>query len=89
MLELKREKIEKATRSANDKFARAEAREADFRMERQKRLDADAVKTVKLRALRMAKEATEREARAKVLAEKQAAIEAKRTAAAQRKAAKH
>jgi hypothetical protein len=70
MLVSKREKIEKATQSANDKFARASEREAEFRRERQKQLDADSVKTTRLRALRLAKEAADREVEAKAAAEK-------------------
>jgi hypothetical protein len=70
MLESKRDKIEKATQTAKDKFARAIEREADFRRERKKSLDADGVKTARLRALRLAKEAADREAQAKAAAEK-------------------
>ncbi len=88
MLESKRAKMESAARNANDKFARAEAREAEFRNDRQKRLDADAVKTAKLRALRMAKETADREVQEREAAEKRAAVEAKRATQALRKSAK-
>ena len=70
MLESKRDKIVRATQSANDKFTRMNEREAEFRRERKKQLDADAAKTTRLRALRLAKEAAEKEAQAKAAAEK-------------------
>ncbi len=70
MLESKRATIEGATQTANEKFARAEEREAEFRRDRQKQRDDDAAKTMRLRALRLAKEAAEREARAKAANEK-------------------
>jgi hypothetical protein len=70
MREAERAKIERATQSANERFARANEREAEFHRERQKQRDADAAKTARLRALRLAKEAAEKEARAKAAAEK-------------------
>jgi hypothetical protein len=70
MLESKRDKIEKATQTAKDKFARAVEREADFRRERQKLRDADAAKTARLRALRFAKEAADKETQAREAVEK-------------------
>lgn len=87
MLESKREKIESAMRKANDRFARAAEREAEFQKERQKHLDADAAKTARLRALRLAKEAEDREIQAKEAAEKRAAAEAKRANSRVRKSA--
>ncbi len=70
MLESKRDKIVRATQSANEKFTRVNEREAEFRRERKKQQDADAAKTTRLRALRLAKEAAEKEAQAKAAAEK-------------------
>jgi hypothetical protein len=78
MLDVKRERIEAATRKAADRFARAAEREVRFLSERQKARDLDAAKTTRLRALRLAKEATDREAQAKIAAEKHAASEARR-----------
>lgn len=78
MLESKRAKMESATRTANEKFARAAEREAEFRRERQKRLAADDAKTAKLRALRLAKEAADREEHARAEAEKKTAAETAR-----------
>jgi hypothetical protein len=70
MLASKRATIKLATQTANEKFTRADEREAAFRRERQKQRDDDAAKTVRLRALRLAKEAAEKEARANVTNEK-------------------
>jgi hypothetical protein len=70
MLASKRANIERATSSANDKFARANERDAEFRRERQKQRDLDDAKTARLRALRLEKEAAEKEARAKARIEK-------------------
>ena len=70
MREAERTKIERATQSANDRFARANAREAEYVRERQKQRDADDTKTTRLRALRLAKEAAEKEAQAKAAVEK-------------------
>ncbi len=85
MLESKRGRMEKAMRSASDRFARAAEREAVFRQERQKRFDADAVKTAKLRTLRLAKEASDKDAELKAGAEKRAVAEAKKVARGPRK----
>jgi hypothetical protein len=79
MLESKRDKIERATQTAKDKFARATEREAEFRRQRQKVSDADSVKTARLRALRLAKEAADKETEAREAAEK-AATKPKRRA---------
>ncbi|HEX4113798.1 MAG TPA: hypothetical protein VH020_14795 [Stellaceae bacterium] len=64
MLESKRNKAESARRNASDKFARLAEREAEFWREKEKRLSADAAKTARLRALRLGKEAADRETQA-------------------------
>jgi hypothetical protein len=81
MLDSKRERMEKAMRNAGDRFARAAEREAQFRQERQKRLDADASKTAKLRTLRLAKEAVDKEVQEKAAADKRAAVAASKKVA--------
>ncbi|HEY5207903.1 MAG TPA: hypothetical protein VIJ42_00500 [Stellaceae bacterium] len=65
MLESKRNKAENARRTASEKFARLAASEAEFWREKEKRLSADATKTERLKALRLAKETADREAKAK------------------------
>jgi hypothetical protein len=64
MLEDKRTKSEAARRNAADKFALAAQREDEFRREKEKRLQVDAAKTARLRALRLAKEEADSKARA-------------------------
>ncbi len=73
MLQSKRDKFAAATQHANEKFAKAAARDAEFLREREKLLQADAAKTARLKALRLAKEAADREALAKEIEEKRAA----------------
>jgi hypothetical protein len=73
MLESKRNKAESARRNAGEKFARLAQSEAEFWREKERRLSADAVKTDRLRGLRLAKEAAEREVRAKEAQDKLAA----------------
>jgi hypothetical protein len=79
-LESRREKIERATQTANDKFARVSERDVEFRRTRQKALDADAAKTARLRALRLAKEAADKEVAARQEAERRAALDSRRGA---------
>ncbi len=78
MLQSKRDKFASATQHANEKFAKAAAREAEFLREKEKLFQADAAKTARLRALRLAKEAADREALAKETEEKRAAAAAAR-----------
>ncbi|HEY7991129.1 MAG TPA: hypothetical protein VID77_07045 [Stellaceae bacterium] len=61
MLASKRDKILNATRNAADKFAKAAQRDADFVRERERLHQLDAAKTAKLKAMRLAKEAADRE----------------------------
>jgi len=72
MLQSKRDKFASATQQANEKFTKAAAREAEFLREKEKLFQADAAKTARLRALRLAKEAADREALAKETEEKRA-----------------
>jgi hypothetical protein len=78
MLQSKREKFASAAQHANEKFTKAAAREAEFLREKQKQFEADAAKTARLRALRLAKEGADREALAKEIEEKRAAAAAAR-----------
>ena len=55
-------KKQQAFRKATDQFQRAEARENNFRAEQAKVAADDAAKTARLRGLRLAKEAADREA---------------------------
>jgi hypothetical protein len=64
MLQDKRTKSEAARRNAADKFALAAQREDEFRRDKEKRLQVDAAKTARLRALRLAKEEEDRKVRA-------------------------
>ena len=73
MLQSKRDKFAAATQHANEKFAKAAAREAEFLREKEKLFQADAAKTARLRALRLAKEEADRAAQAKEAEEKRAA----------------
>lgn len=77
MLQSKRDKFASATQHANEKFAKAAAREAEFLREKEKLFQADAAKTARLRALRLAKEAADREAQAREVEEKRAAAAAR------------
>jgi hypothetical protein len=86
MIEEKRNKIENAKRTAGEKFARMAAREADFWREKEKQDQVQVAKGARLRALRLAKEAEDRETRAKEDALKRAAAEANRAARKPRKA---
>ena len=70
MLESRRAKQEGAHQKAQDRLAKAAARHAEVLRENEKRLQADAIKTARLRALRLAKEAADRELLAKAAAEK-------------------
>jgi hypothetical protein len=79
MLESKRNKAENAQRSASEKFARLAQREAEFWREKEKRLTADTAKTDRLRALRLAKEAADRETRAKEAQDKPAPRKGRKT----------
>lgn len=54
-------KKQQAYRKAANQFARAEERETNFRAEQAKAKAADDAKTARLRALRLAKEAADRE----------------------------
>jgi hypothetical protein len=85
MLESKRDKLQRATNTASERFARANEREAEFRRLRQKALDADAAKTARLRALRLAKEAADNEIKAREESERRAAVEARRGAKASKR----
>jgi hypothetical protein len=53
-------KISAARQRAEEKFAKAEQRDAEIRAIHRQRQDAEAAKLVRLRSLRLAKEATER-----------------------------
>jgi hypothetical protein len=77
MLQSKRDKFASATQHANEKFAKAAAREAEFLREKEKLFQADAAKTARLKALRLAKEAADREALAREIEEKRAAAAAR------------
>lgn len=77
MLQSKRDKVASATQHANEKFAKAAAREAEFLREKEKLFQADAAKTARLRALRLAKEAADREVLEKAAEEKRAAAAAR------------
>ena len=79
MLASKREKILNATRNAADKFAKAAQRDAEFVRERDRLQQLDAAKTARLRALRLAKEAADRETQAREAAEAVAARLAQRS----------
>lgn len=81
MLNANREKLAFATRKASDKFGRAAEREAEFLKDRQKTRDAEAAKTSRLRELRMAKEAADKEAAANRTAEKDVTRKTKRVKA--------
>jgi hypothetical protein len=78
MIESKRHQIESAKRTASEKFARNAAREADFWREKEKRDQIEIAKIARLKALRLAKEAEDRDTRAKADEEKRAAAEAAR-----------
>jgi hypothetical protein len=83
MLGSKRDQQEGARQKAFDRFAKAAERESDFRKEKDRIFNADAAKTAKLRALRMAKEAVDQELAAKAAAEKASApVRRKRVAVA-------
>jgi hypothetical protein len=78
-----------ARRKARNLFERAEARDSAVRQEMEKERNAAAVKTAKLRALRLAKEAEEKIESDKIAAGKAAAgaaAAARKTAKAARKA---
>jgi hypothetical protein len=63
MLESQRERLERITQRANEKFAKADEWKAEFRHIRQNERDADTAETARLRALRLAKEASDGETR--------------------------
>jgi hypothetical protein len=77
MLQSKLDKFASAPQQPNEKFTKAAAREAEFLREKEKLFQADAAKTARLRALRLAKEAADREALAKETEEKRAAAAAR------------
>ncbi len=66
-------KQDTARRKASNYFAQAEQRDKVVRQEIDKERAASAAKTAKLRALRLAKEAVDRETEQKLAAEKAAA----------------
>jgi uncharacterized protein (DUF885 family) len=78
MLDSRREKLESGARKANDKFTRAAERESEFLRDRQKNRDAEDAKASRLRTLRLAKEAADKETEALQGAEK-GVTKAKRT----------
>lgn len=80
MLESDRERRERTSQRANEKFARALEREEGFLRERQKERDADAAKIARLRALRLAKEASVREIKKQQEVAERTAVEARRAA---------
>ena len=65
---------EAARRKAQDQFAKVKQRDAEALKDREKVQAAEAAKTAQLRALRLAKEASDREAAAKAAAEKAAVV---------------
>ncbi|MGH7073839.1 MAG: hypothetical protein ACREFD_06510 [Stellaceae bacterium] len=85
MIESKRTKIESAKRTASEKFARNLERDADFWREKEKRDQAVVAKTARLRALRLAKEAEDRDTRAKEDAARHTAVTARATGRKSRK----
>jgi hypothetical protein len=85
MIESRRHQIESAKRTASEKFARTAAREADFWREKTKRDQAEIAKIARLKALRLAKEAEDREIRIKENELKSAAAAADRGARKPRK----
>ncbi|MGH6980379.1 MAG: hypothetical protein ACREFC_04160 [Stellaceae bacterium] len=86
MLVSKRDKILTATQNANDKFAKAAKREEEFQRERGRLQQLDAAKTARLKALRLAKEAADRETQERESGEKKVADVAARLARRPRKA---
>jgi len=85
MLLSKRDKIQAATQNANDKFAKLAKREEEFQRERVRLRDLDAAKTARLKALRLAKEAADREIRATAESEAKPAAAPARPAPRRRK----
>jgi hypothetical protein len=81
MFEVKRDRVEKVTQTANARSERAVEREAEFRRGKQAMLNADAAKTARLRSLRLAKDAADKEVKLQQEAEKLAAPKARRAAA--------
>jgi hypothetical protein len=61
MLESDKQTRAKARSKAQDRFTEALKRDDQLRLEREKKQAAQTVKTAKLRALRLAKEASDRE----------------------------
>lgn len=83
MLNSRRSRDEEARRKAQEHFDKIKRRDAEAVKERERLQQADAEKTDRLRALRLAKEAAEKEALAfKAAQPKPAAGRRKRTAAA-------
>ncbi len=83
MLNSKRSRDEEARRKAQEHFDRIKQRDAEILKERERLLQADAEKTTRLRALRLAKEAAEKAALAlKEEAQPKPAGRRKHTAAA-------
>ena len=68
-----RMQTEEARRRAHEKFAKADKREKNLLKEKNKAIGAMVSKTVRLRALRLAKEASDKEAADKEAADKEAA----------------
>jgi hypothetical protein len=68
-----RVRSEESRQRAQEKFARIEQREKDFANERDKAFAAIVAKSARLRALRLAKQAADKEAAAKAKSEKKPA----------------
>lgn len=69
MMEHQGSKSFEARQRAEDKFTKAKKRDAEVMNFQRQRQDAEQTKLVRLRALRLAKEAADRESQAKVEAE--------------------
>jgi hypothetical protein len=87
-LESRRAKQEGTHQKSQDRLAKAAARQAEVLREKEKSVQADAVKTARLRGLRLAKEAADKELLAKEAAEKVlSSAQSKRTGSKTRKLA--
>lgn len=88
MLESRRDKPEGSHHKSQDRLAKAAARQAEVQRDKEKSFQADAAKTARLRALRLAKEAADKELLAKETTEKAlAAAQSKRVGTKARKPA--
>jgi hypothetical protein len=86
MMKSREVRDEAARRKAQDQFAKVKQRDADALKDREKVQAAEAAKTARLRALRLAKEAIDKDTAEKEAAEKAAAAAAKPTAVRRKRA---